>query len=59
MTKIEFMLRLNELLEEYCVANPDYENLHEARVIERIDTPKVREGVNVLIDSYLLRKELS
>lgn len=57
MTKDEFLNQLDALLNDYCTANPDYQNIHVKKVITRINTPKVKEGVNVAIDTYLYRKE--
>lgn len=57
MTKDEFMNQLDSLLNNYCTANPDYQNLFEVIDKVQINTPKVKQGVRVVISMYLHRKE--
>jgi len=57
MTKNEFMNKLDLLLLEYCISNPDYQNLHEAMIISEMTTPYIEKGVRVSINTYLYCKE--
>ena len=57
MRREEFKIRLKTLFYEYCRANPNYENLHEVWYVDQIVTSDVKQGVRVVIDTYLYRKE--
>lgn len=57
MTKDEFINKLDALLNDYCTANPDYQNLYETRDIVQINTLNIKQGVRVAIDTYLYRKD--
>ncbi len=57
MTREEFKNRLDALLHEYCTDNSNYENLHEVWYVDQIVTSDVKQGVRVVIDTYLYRKE--